>query len=192
MGPIDAIKTCLIKSFQFSGRASRSEFWWFAVFVGAVAAVLLYPHTSFFSSVTSDVLVTKTSAFTGETTQSLERQTAWYLYRIDWSAISLTIAGCFYLLLSAATSRRLHDVGAKAYFGLAMLVLGPLSSVLTVVIFYALSKVSFGLAVSITTILGLISWILWIVCPIVLVILLMRPSEDGATEFGPNPHEVPS
>lgn len=192
MEPIEAIKTCLTKSFQFSGRASRSEFWWFAAFVCAVAAVLLYPHTSFFSSVTSDVLVTKTSAFTGETTQSLERQTAWHLYKIDWNAISLTIAGCFYLLLAAATSRRLHDVGAKAYFGLAMLVLGPLSSVLTVVIFYALSKVSFGLAVSITTILGLISWILWIVCPIVLVILLTRPSEDGATEFGPNPHEVPS
>jgi uncharacterized membrane protein YhaH (DUF805 family) len=30
MGPIQAIKTCLAKSFQFSGRASRAEFWWFA------------------------------------------------------------------------------------------------------------------------------------------------------------------
>ena len=30
MGPLDAIKTCLAKSFQFKGRASRAEFWWFA------------------------------------------------------------------------------------------------------------------------------------------------------------------
>lgn len=29
MGPAQAIRTCLAKSFQFSGRASRSEFWWF-------------------------------------------------------------------------------------------------------------------------------------------------------------------
>ena len=30
MRPIQSITTCLRKSFQFSGRASRSEFWWFA------------------------------------------------------------------------------------------------------------------------------------------------------------------
>ena len=30
MGPVQAIKTCLAKSFQFSGRASRPEYWWFA------------------------------------------------------------------------------------------------------------------------------------------------------------------
>ena len=30
MGPLDAIKTGFAKSFQFSGRASRAEFWWFA------------------------------------------------------------------------------------------------------------------------------------------------------------------
>ena len=35
MTPLTAIKTCLAKSFQFSGRASRSEFWWFASFLGA-------------------------------------------------------------------------------------------------------------------------------------------------------------
>ena len=30
MGPAEAIRTGVAKSFQFSGRASRSEFWWFA------------------------------------------------------------------------------------------------------------------------------------------------------------------
>ncbi|WP_208348048.1 DUF805 domain-containing protein [Pseudaestuariivita rosea] len=29
MGPKEAITTCLRKSFVFSGRATRSEFWWF-------------------------------------------------------------------------------------------------------------------------------------------------------------------
>lgn len=36
MRPVEAIKTCLAKSFQFSGRASRSEFWWFAPVMMAV------------------------------------------------------------------------------------------------------------------------------------------------------------
>ena len=29
-GPTETIRTCLAKSFQFKGRATRSEFWWFA------------------------------------------------------------------------------------------------------------------------------------------------------------------
>ncbi|MDD9883623.1 MAG: DUF805 domain-containing protein [Gammaproteobacteria bacterium] len=31
-GPVDAIRTCLVKFFDFRGRASRSEFWWFFLF----------------------------------------------------------------------------------------------------------------------------------------------------------------
>ncbi len=50
MSPLQAITTCLRKSFQFSGRASFPEFWWFAVlFVsGAFASFwlvdLYFPH----------------------------------------------------------------------------------------------------------------------------------------------------
>jgi uncharacterized membrane protein YhaH (DUF805 family) len=29
LGPVQAIKTCFAKSFQFSGRARRAEYWWF-------------------------------------------------------------------------------------------------------------------------------------------------------------------
>ncbi len=39
MGPIQAITTCFAKSFQFSGRASRAEFWWFTLFVNVVLLV---------------------------------------------------------------------------------------------------------------------------------------------------------
>ena len=40
MSPATAVKTCLRKYVDFSGRASRSEFWWFVLFyvlAGAVA-----------------------------------------------------------------------------------------------------------------------------------------------------------
>jgi len=39
----DAVRTCLSKYVDFSGRARRSEYWWFALFVilaGAVGAIL--------------------------------------------------------------------------------------------------------------------------------------------------------
>jgi uncharacterized membrane protein YhaH (DUF805 family) len=39
MGPAQAIRTGLAKSFQFSGRASRSEFWWFAPILVALTGV---------------------------------------------------------------------------------------------------------------------------------------------------------
>ncbi|MDD9816792.1 MAG: DUF805 domain-containing protein [Gammaproteobacteria bacterium] len=36
-GPVDAIRTCLVKFFDFRGRASRSEFWWFFPVVVAMS-----------------------------------------------------------------------------------------------------------------------------------------------------------
>jgi uncharacterized membrane protein YhaH (DUF805 family) len=47
MGPLDAIKTCLAKSFQFKGRASRSEFWWFAPIWTLLCLFLLWISSSF-------------------------------------------------------------------------------------------------------------------------------------------------
>ena len=36
MGPIAAVSSAYRRAFQFSGRAPRSEFWWFALFVAIV------------------------------------------------------------------------------------------------------------------------------------------------------------
>ena len=38
----DSIRTCLTKYVDFNGTASRSEFWWFILFVVVVGAVLNY------------------------------------------------------------------------------------------------------------------------------------------------------
>lgn len=42
MGPAQATKTCLMKSFQFKGRASRSEFWWFTPIALGMSTLLLW------------------------------------------------------------------------------------------------------------------------------------------------------
>lgn len=39
-----AIRVCLTKYAEFNGRASRAEFWWFALFVTLVAGALGYVH----------------------------------------------------------------------------------------------------------------------------------------------------
>ena len=52
MDPVVAVKTCLRKFFDFKGRARRSEYWWFMLFVVIVSSVfnyggLLIPFLSF-------------------------------------------------------------------------------------------------------------------------------------------------
>lgn len=42
MDPVTAVKTCFKKYFDFKGRARRSEFWWFVLFVVIVSTVLSY------------------------------------------------------------------------------------------------------------------------------------------------------
>ena len=49
MNFFDAIKTCFTKYADFTGRASRPEFWWFMLFVVLVdAAVLAISHLLWF------------------------------------------------------------------------------------------------------------------------------------------------
>jgi uncharacterized membrane protein YhaH (DUF805 family) len=38
----ESIRVCLTKYADFKGRAARSEFWWFTLFVSLVAAVFSY------------------------------------------------------------------------------------------------------------------------------------------------------
>lgn len=61
MDPVTAVKTCFKKFFNFKGRARRSEYWWFMLFVFIVSAVfnyggLLVPALSFVGLLCSLVL----------------------------------------------------------------------------------------------------------------------------------------
>ena len=44
----ESIRTCLTKYAEFNGRASRSEFWWFALFITLVSAALVYVHQNLY------------------------------------------------------------------------------------------------------------------------------------------------
>jgi uncharacterized membrane protein YhaH (DUF805 family) len=60
LGPIRATTTCLRKSFDFSGRATRAEFWWFApIAVTLPVASVLYlpPQITGFGTLLAKVLM---------------------------------------------------------------------------------------------------------------------------------------
>ena len=41
MGFIEAVKSCLARYFDFGGRASRSEYWWFQLFLILIGVALM-------------------------------------------------------------------------------------------------------------------------------------------------------
>lgn len=53
----EAIRVCLLKYAEFNGRASRSEFWWFALFVTLVTAALAYVNQNAVSIVSIATLL---------------------------------------------------------------------------------------------------------------------------------------
>ena len=58
----EAIRVCLIKYAEFNGRASRSEFWWFALFVTLVATALAYLSQTWVSLFSIAILLPLLSA----------------------------------------------------------------------------------------------------------------------------------
>lgn len=101
MGPVQAITTCLRKSFRFSGRASRSEFWWlflaaFAAFVVAVKLDILF----FGRGLIARIQV-------GDTTQ----------YGVHGSGpFSIALFLLSFLPVLAASVRRMHDRGRAGWW----------------------------------------------------------------------------
>ena len=56
-----SVKTCLTKYVVFSGRASRSEFWWFVLFSYAGSLLLAFIETIINSSATGEVAILTTA-----------------------------------------------------------------------------------------------------------------------------------
>ena len=101
-----SIKTCFSKYAVFSGRASRSEFWWFALFgliggiVTAVIDVMILGYSSEASGPTSII-------FTVITTLPYLAVGARRLHDINrsgwWQLITLTVIGIILLIIWWAT-----------------------------------------------------------------------------------------
>ncbi len=192
---VEAVKTCFRKYFTFSGRASRSEFWWFTLFLilGSLVAtivngIIFGPESAQWFNVTIDDSGNQTQGFSETTTY-------------DGGLIGLVFSIATFLPSVSVTSRRLHDIGRSAWWMLMPIAVGAVTAVL---VYLSLTEVSVDQSRIPTGIDGLDTMMiptnlpvfffaifLFFAATIVLIVWLARRSHPAPNQYGPNPNEVP-
>ena len=101
LGFNEAVGTCFRKYFDFTGRARRSEFWWFFLFLGAISIVATILDMSLFGYAFEDYgplwIITSVGLLIPQTSVSARRlhdigKSGW------WLLLYFTIIGAFFLL----------------------------------------------------------------------------------------------
>jgi uncharacterized membrane protein YhaH (DUF805 family) len=104
----ESVRTCIGKFATFDGRATRSEFWWFYLFVILVSAVGYIPI----------LLLTILGASSGDGTVSGVLAFLSVILWILWIVIVIAL----YIPFLAVGCRRLHDRGQSGWLQLLLLV----------------------------------------------------------------------
>ena len=120
MNFIQSISTCMRKYVTFSGRATRSEFWWFYLFTVLVNLVATSQASSFLPTLLDGQDMT-------------ENESSYFLNNFFFLYLS-TITSLILLLPSLAVAvRRLHDVGRS---GLWILIAFTVIGIIPLLIWY--------------------------------------------------------
>lgn len=183
-----AIKTCFRKYVTFSGRAPRSEFWKFILFIILTSVFLTLVNSVIFGP---EVILKYQLDASGQPTGN-------YVRHHQYNAGILGDILFLIVLLPwlAASWRRMHDSGRAGYLPFLSLFAGIL--LIVALLLFAtgptlfwhqltttgqVSVASFGYAsVAVCSIIGtFILNIYW----------LTRPSDPDTNQYGPNPNEVP-
>lgn len=114
-----SIRTCLRKYADFTGRASRPEFWWFFLFTALVSLVLTIP---IYVLVFLLAAASENGAGTGVLT----------VLTIVWSLVVVAVSIALFIPLLAAGARRLHDYGQSAW--LLLLYVVPCGNIALIVL----------------------------------------------------------
>ncbi len=168
MGLVDATRTCLSKFATFSGRASRSEYWWFllAVVIGAIVL-----------SVVDSVLFG---------TDETSGQPLTGLFQL-----------AMFLPLLAAAWRRLQDSGRPGWYALLPMLFSLAFLVLSLLGVMVLSPVvestveAGGNATGLVALIGLTGLFVLGAVQVAVALLMLwwltRPSDPGSNAYGPPP-----
>lgn len=113
-----SITTCLRKYADFTGRACRSEFWWFYFFTALVGMIMAIPYYVF-------AVAASLAADTGVANALAVVSIVWF---VCWMAVSIAL----FIPFLAAGARRLHDSDKSAW--LLLLLLVPCASVALIVL----------------------------------------------------------
>ncbi len=182
-----AIRTCLRKFATFSGRASRSEFWWFVLFLLLVGAGISVVDAAIFGP-TQETQAYVTVANDGATQQGTRQLVRYGNGPLSslWSLVTL-------LPLLAVTWRRLHDTGRRGWYAFLPLLVG---AAVILVLFGSIGLLP-GSDATPEEIAGnarnlgaggfVALWLLAFGSFILLVVWLCRRSDPGPNRYGPAP-----
>ena len=162
----DAVITCFRKYFTFSGRASRSEYWWFFLFCTL---------GGFISGFVESLINAVSGTPGGPTLLS--------------GAFNLVT---FIPGLSVGW-RRMHDSGRSGLYLLYPII--AIFGMITFIGFFgdteALTATPDAIFDGVFGTVVLISLLVIALSPLIVIWWLCRPSQPGPNTYGPNPHEVP-
>ncbi|MGV6850385.1 MAG: DUF805 domain-containing protein [Marinibacterium sp.] len=187
MGPVKATITCFSKYATFSGRATRSEYWWFYLTVTVIGlAARGVDYLLFGDASVAAIATDETVGVAVRTSTQTEPLT------MAWSLVVI-------LPLLAAGWRRAHDTGRPGWYillpaiaalvGLFGLLLGVAG--LGLLETFGADPALLGGAAALLGVGGMLGVTLAVIALSVFkIILLVQPSDPQANEYGPNPHEV--
>jgi uncharacterized membrane protein YhaH (DUF805 family) len=168
----DAVRSCLSKYATFSGRAQRSEYWYFVLFFFLGSLVCGFVDHLLFGVPVVEM---------GEEQDSGD------------GPVELIFGLAMFLPMLAAGWRRMHDTGRSG-----LLLLYPLIVMVGIVVFAGfvggfaplLDGDFAALLAGGTSIVIGISLIVLFLSPLIVIWWLASPSEPGPNDHGPNPREV--
>ena len=161
----EAIKSVFSKYASFSGRARRSEFWYFFLLNFLVGIVLsLIPVVSFLSAIWTLVILIPFLAVTVRRFHDIGKSGWYYLVPIIPALAYMGYLVYYVLKVIKETGDSFNDVNA-----ITQHIMDNPSGIITIVALFLLS---------------LITWIIWIVW-------MAKDSEPGENKWGPNPKEQP-
>ena len=172
-----AILTCFAKYVTFSGRASRSEYWWFVLFLFlASSAAGVIDRAIYGDDLIETHIIDDQTYATIETTGPLA-----------------SIFGLLTLLpFVAAGWRRMHDTGKSGLF-----LFYPMIAIVGLATFAGLfapaDMASGGEIILPGGLIGAVlvfAGVIVALSPFLVLWWLTRPSQPGPNQYGPNPHEV--
>ncbi len=168
MDPVTAVKTCFKKYADFTGRARRSEYWWFILFVTIVSSIfnyggLIFPVLSFIGALCSLVFTIPQLAVTTRRVHDTGHS-GWWVWTL--AVLAFSALGALVVVLEPYSSElfQVTDTFAQAEIMTEAIQAAPA----------AFSIVAFcGLA---CTLLG-----------IVVFIFTLLDSKWGENKYGPSP-----
>ena len=170
LGFKEAVKICWSKYADFTGRARRSEYWWFYLFT---FLVMLLP-----------ILVIIFSALIGAVSGGDDIPTGWLIPIIIAAIVLFVMMLVFLVPTLAVQTRRLHDTGRSGWWIVANYAISFVASFVRAILldFNDFAGTSKG-AIAVCVLLYLIN----LGIGIAIFVFTLLDSHKGENQYGPSP-----